>query len=79
MPRIKLAFWHDGHLPGAEIDVDDDMLKALRRDGRVAEVLPDVDEGGELPPAVTEAVNATGEPEPVVVPARRRKSPPQEE
>ncbi|MEU9245875.1 hypothetical protein [Streptomyces sp. NPDC048385] len=39
MPRVKLAHWHGGNPPGAEIDVSDQELTALRRDGRVAEVL----------------------------------------
>lgn len=39
MPRIKLAFWHGDHKPGDELDVSDDELAGLRRDGRVAEVL----------------------------------------
>lgn len=41
MPRIKLAHWHGSHQPGDEIDVTDSELAALRRDGRVAEVLGD--------------------------------------
>lgn len=39
MPRIKLANWYGDHKPGDEIDVDDVQLKALRRDGLVAETL----------------------------------------
>ena len=39
MPRIKLAFWHGGHQPGEEIDVTDEELAALQRDGRVAAVV----------------------------------------
>lgn len=39
MPRIKLAFWHGDHNPGDELDVNDEELAGLRRDGRVAEVL----------------------------------------
>lgn len=39
MTRIRLAFWHDTHQPGDEIDVTDDQLAALQRDGRVAAVL----------------------------------------
>ncbi|WP_217545569.1 hypothetical protein [Streptomyces sp. GbtcB6] len=39
MPRVKLAHWHGGNPPGAEISVSDQELAALRRDGRVAEVL----------------------------------------
>lgn len=41
MPRIKLAHWHGDKQPGDEVDVSDAELAALRRDGRVAEVLED--------------------------------------
>lgn len=37
--RIKLASWYGDKAPGEEIDVDDVTLKALRRDGLVAEVV----------------------------------------
>ncbi|MFF3928563.1 hypothetical protein [Streptomyces hirsutus] len=37
--RIQLAHWHQGHPPGAEIDVDDAEFASLRRDGRVAAVV----------------------------------------
>jgi hypothetical protein len=77
MPRIRLAFWHDGHAPGDEVDVDDGTLRALRRDGRVAEVLPDKPafaEGGVLPPGLTAASNSSGEPEAVSPPRRGRKT-----
>lgn len=37
--RIKLASWYGDHAPGEELDVDDVTLKALRRDGLVAEVV----------------------------------------
>lgn len=47
MPRIKLAFWHGKHQPGDELDVTDDELAALRRDGRVAEVLEDTQTAAE--------------------------------
>ena len=39
MPRIKTSHWHDGHAPGTELEVDNDELRRLVRDGRVAEVL----------------------------------------
>lgn len=39
MPRVKLASWYGDHAPGEELDVDDVALKALRRDGLVAEVV----------------------------------------
>ncbi|WP_435209558.1 hypothetical protein [Streptomyces sp. bgisy034] len=41
MPRIKTAHWHGGQPPGTEFDVDETELRALVRDGRVAEVLPE--------------------------------------
>lgn len=67
MPRIKLASWYGDKAPGDEMDVDDVTLKALRRDGRVAEVVDDAgyDSGGGLQPGVSVAVNDTAEPEPV--------------
>lgn len=72
MPRIKLAHWHDGRPPGAELDVDDVQLAALKRDGRVAEVLdtasPDA-AVGDGPPAAPEEQAAAEEPEPVPEPA----------
>ncbi|MFG2679178.1 hypothetical protein [Streptomyces sp. NPDC048392] len=40
MPTIRLAHWHDGHPPGSVVDVTDEKLALLKRDGRVAEVLP---------------------------------------
>ncbi|GGV91584.1 hypothetical protein [Streptomyces massasporeus] len=39
MPRIKLANWYGDKAPGEELDVDEVQLKALRRDGMVAEVV----------------------------------------
>lgn len=76
MPRIRLSYWHGGHAPGDVIDVDADALKALARDGRVAEVLPD--EVAE--PAPEAAVEAPAEePEAAAPTPRRRKSAPQEE
>ncbi|MEW2451192.1 hypothetical protein AB0896_27165 [Streptomyces parvulus] len=41
MTAIKLASWHDGRAPGARVEVTDEELALLQRDGRVAEVLPD--------------------------------------
>jgi len=74
MPRIRLAHWHDGHAPGDEIDVDDDLMRSLQRDGRVNAVLPDevFAGGGFLPAGLSEAVNETGEPEAVEAPPKRR-------
>lgn len=71
MPRIKLASWYGDKAPGDEIDVDDATLKALRRDGRVAEVAETsgYDNGGVLEPGVTVAVNETGQAEAVESPA----------
>jgi hypothetical protein len=70
-----LAHWYDGHLPGDVIDVDSDTARALQRDGRVNAVLPDDEpkfaEGGVLEPAVSEAVNESGEAEAVAAPPKR--------
>ncbi|MGC4918629.1 hypothetical protein [Streptomyces albogriseolus] len=44
MTTIVLAHWYDGRPPGSELDVDDEQLRNLRRDGRVAAVV-------EQPPA----------------------------
>lgn len=63
MARIRLAHWHDGHNPGDEIDVPDDDLPGLLRDGRVAEVLSGE---GALPLGLSTEVNSSGEPEPVL-------------
>lgn len=41
MPRIKLAYWHGTHQPGDVIEVTEDEERALRRDGRIAEMVPD--------------------------------------
>jgi hypothetical protein len=58
MPRIKLSTWYGDHAPGDEIDVDDAGLKALRRDGRVADVV----QPAEAPaPADSPAEQATPE------------------
>jgi hypothetical protein len=64
MPRIKLANWYGDRAPGDEIDVDEVALKALRRDGLVAEVLG-YDNGGVVEPGRIEATNASGEEQPV--------------
>lgn len=39
MPRIELAAWHGGRAPGTEVEVTDDELRDLVRDGRVAKVV----------------------------------------
>ncbi|MDX5566918.1 hypothetical protein PYK79_31800 [Streptomyces sp. ID05-04B] len=67
MHRVTLSSWHDGQAPGTELDVDDDELAALRRDGRVAEARP-YDDGGVLEPGLTEAVNDTETAQPVTAP-----------
>ncbi|GGU52621.1 hypothetical protein [Streptomyces lavendofoliae] len=41
MARIELAYWHDDKTPGDIIEVSDEDLQALIRDGRVARVLDD--------------------------------------
>lgn len=40
MTRVKLASWYDGHAPGDVVDVPDELVGPLRRDGRIASVLP---------------------------------------
>lgn len=62
--RIKLAHWYGDHAPGDEIDVDEVTVKALQRDGRVAEVLA-YGQGGVLEATPSETVNASDAPEPV--------------
>jgi hypothetical protein len=64
MPRIKLANWYGDRAPGDELDVDAVTLKALRRDGLVAEGLG-YDDGGILEPGTSVAVNGSTEREPV--------------
>lgn len=79
MPRIRLAYWHGGHAPGDEIDVDEDTLRSLMRDGRVNELLPDgpkFAEGGVVPSGLSTAVNDGGEPEAVEAAPKRRKGSP---
>lgn len=74
MPRIRLAHWHDGHLPGDEIEVDAEQLRGMQRDGRVAAVLG-YDAGGMLTPTAVEAVGTADTPEPVAVPPKRARKP----
>lgn len=64
MPRIRLAYWHGDNKPGDEVDVTDEELQALQRDGRVAAVLGYAD-GGVLSPKLTEVTNDSPTPEPV--------------
>lgn len=61
MPRIKLANWYGDKAPGEELDVDAVTLKALRRDGLVAEVVE--------APQETPAPEPEPEPTPAEVPA----------
>jgi len=74
MPRIKLAGWYGERKPGDELDVGDVLLKALRRDGLVAEV---VDDGPvEAPAAATEEqpeAAITEEPERAASSGRKRR------
>jgi hypothetical protein len=58
--RIKLASWYGDHAPGDEIDVDDVALKALRRDGLVAEVVETPQEKPAAQPAAEEPAPETG-------------------
>lgn len=50
MARVRLASWYDGHAPGETVEVPDDEVRPLRRDGRVSEVLA---EAVPPPPAPT--------------------------
>jgi hypothetical protein len=68
MPRIKLANWHGDLPPGAELDVDDAQLKAMTRDGRVAEVVTPP-----AAPSATPAAEAAPEPDPESGTSRRRR------
>lgn len=70
MPRIRLAFWHDGHAPGEEIDVADDDLPALRRDGRVAQVLDTEEPTPAQQPPVQSETAAAPEPSPESEPVK---------
>ncbi|KAA6216389.1 hypothetical protein [Streptomyces filamentosus] len=75
MPRIKLAAWCGDQAPGDIVEVDDDTLKAMRRDGLVADVLA-LEPADALPPAPAEEAAAIGRPEPVVPepqPGRKRR------
>ncbi|GAB2718105.1 hypothetical protein [Streptomyces bullii] len=67
MPRIKLANWYGDKAPGEEIDVGDVLLKALRRDGRVAEVVD----------APTQEQADEPAPEPVSAPAQEPAAQPE--
>ena len=70
MAYVRLACWMNGAAPGDVVEVADDAVKALTRDGRVSEVLPGrtdggegwVDEAGDVQPAADAA------------PARRRRT-----
>lgn len=66
MPRIKLAFWHGKHSPGDEVDVTDVEFAALRRDGRVADVLDE---------SATSSPTPAAEPEPAPEPAGESEAP----
>ncbi|MEU9333126.1 hypothetical protein AB0D49_08170 [Streptomyces sp. NPDC048290] len=73
MPRIKLATWYGDKAPGEELDVDGAALKAMRRDGLVAEVLGST-VGGTVQADRAAAVDDASEPEAVhPVPSARRK------
>jgi len=68
MPRIKLAHWHGDRKPGDEVDVSDEEFAALRRDGRVAEV---VQAPAEEPPVPQQEDEAQPEDSPAA--ARKRR------
>jgi hypothetical protein len=70
MPRIKLANWYGDKAPGEELDIDDVQLKALRRDGMVAEIVTTpaaesaVDPGAQPQPEPAPVQDAAAQPEP---------------
>jgi hypothetical protein len=66
MPRIRLAYWHGDHQPGDVIDVSDEDLAGLTRDGRVAEVI-------EAPADEQLVPQQEGEPQPESAPETGRK------
>ncbi|MFG3585135.1 hypothetical protein [Streptomyces sp. NPDC047990] len=66
--RIKLASWYGDKAPGEEIDVDEVTLKALSRDGLVAEVVAEP-----ATPEPTPAREAAVGEEPAVQPETGRK------
>ncbi|MGW5509881.1 hypothetical protein ACWEV9_19215 [Streptomyces albogriseolus] len=59
MTTIVLAHWYDGRPPGSELDVGEEQLRQMRRDGRVASVV--AQPPAEPAPAPAEAV-PLGEP-----------------
>lgn len=69
MAHIRLANFYAGHAPGDVIEVADDMVRPLTRDGRVAAVVdapaPD--------PAAEPAPSPDVEPEAVDVSTKRRR------
>lgn len=39
MKKVRLSFWYKGSNPGDVIEVSEEELAVMKRDGRVAEVL----------------------------------------
>ncbi|MET9729688.1 hypothetical protein ABZZ79_03175 [Streptomyces sp. NPDC006458] len=77
MPRIQLAHWHGQHQPGDEIDVTAEELVALRRDGRVAQVVTDPPQAAAAADPVPDTTPAEAVEEPAPEPPARssRKRP----
>jgi hypothetical protein len=71
MPRIKLANWYGDKAPGDELDVDEVMLKRLRRDGLVAEVVESPTEASESAPMTQQ--DSPAQPGPAVETGRKRR------
>jgi hypothetical protein len=61
MARIRLAHWRDGKAPGEVVEVPDEELKALVRDGRVAEVIEGDPQAGPAPEAAVDAPQPDGQ------------------
>lgn len=51
MPRVELSYWHRDHSPGDVVEVSEEELAALTRDGRIAQVLDDPAPAPEATPA----------------------------
>jgi hypothetical protein len=66
MAWVRLACWYRGHAPDEVLEVADDAVKALSRDGRIAEVVA-------APEAPEPVLEERSEPVPAE-PKRRRRA-----
>lgn len=74
MHHITLAHWHAGRAPGEQLDVSDEELAQLKRDGRVA-VVHDEQPAPDPAPAEPAPQDQPAEPEPeeATPPSRRKR------